>query len=37
MNNSKIKVVDLFCGVGGLSYGFAKDENFEIIATAVLM
>jgi len=32
MNNSKIKVVDLFCGVGGLSYGFAKDKNFEIIA-----
>ncbi len=32
MNNSKINVVDLFCGVGGLSYGFAKDINFEIIA-----
>ncbi len=30
--NSKIKVVDLFAGVGGLSYGFANDDNFEIIA-----
>ncbi len=28
----KIKVVDLFAGVGGLSYGFAKDDRFEIIA-----
>ncbi len=28
----KIKVIDLFCGVGGLSYGFAKDEDFEIVA-----
>jgi DNA (cytosine-5)-methyltransferase 1 len=28
----RIKVVDLFCGVGGLSYGFAKDLSFEIIA-----
>ncbi len=32
MNNKKIKVVDLFSGVGGLSYGFAKDKNFQIIA-----
>lgn len=28
----KLKVIDLFCGVGGLSYGFARDDNFEIIA-----
>lgn len=28
----KIKIVDLFAGVGGLSYGFANDSNFEIIA-----
>lgn len=28
----KIKVIDLFAGVGGLSYGFANDEAFEIIA-----
>lgn len=32
MSNKKLKVVDLFCGVGGLSYGFAKDKNFEIVA-----
>lgn len=29
---NKFKVLDLFAGVGGLSYGFANDENFEIIA-----
>ena len=28
----KIKVIDLFCGVGGLSFGFAHNEAFEIIA-----
>lgn len=28
----KLKVIDLFCGVGGLSYGFAHDDNFEIVA-----
>ncbi|MDO4224536.1 MAG: DNA cytosine methyltransferase [Bergeyella zoohelcum] len=28
----KIKVVDLFSGVGGLSYGFAHDDLFEIVA-----
>ncbi len=26
------KVVDLFAGVGGLSYGFAHDSDFQIIA-----
>lgn len=26
------KVIDLFCGVGGLSYGFARDDSFEIVA-----
>lgn len=31
-SNENIKVLDLFAGVGGLSYGFANDENFEIIA-----
>ena len=31
-NNKKLKVVDLFAGVGGLSYGFAHDYNFEIVA-----
>jgi DNA (cytosine-5)-methyltransferase 1 len=28
----KLKVIDLFAGVGGLSYGFAHDKHFEIIA-----
>lgn len=32
MNDKKIKVLDLFAGVGGLSYGFAHDERFEIVA-----
>jgi len=27
-----VKVIDLFCGVGGLSYGFAGNDNFEIVA-----
>lgn len=26
------KVIDLFAGIGGLSYGFAHDEDFDIIA-----
>lgn len=30
--NKKLKVIDLFCGVGGLSYGFTHDNNFKIIA-----
>lgn len=30
--NSKIQVVDLFAGVGGLSYGFANDDSFKVIA-----
>lgn len=28
----KLKVIDLFSGVGGLSYGFAHNDNFEIVA-----
>ena len=28
---SKFTVIDLFAGVGGLSYGFAKNDNFEIV------
>jgi len=28
----KLKVIDLFCGVGGLSYGFAHNDAFEIVA-----
>jgi DNA (cytosine-5)-methyltransferase 1 len=30
--NMKYKIIDLFSGVGGLSYGFANDDNFEIVA-----
>ncbi|MBU1289957.1 DNA cytosine methyltransferase [Patescibacteria group bacterium] len=30
--SKKIKIIDLFSGVGGLSYGFARDDNFEIVA-----
>lgn len=29
---SKLKVIDLFSGVGGLSYGFSHSEDFEIVA-----
>ncbi len=29
--SKKIKVLDLFAGVGGLSYGFSYDNNFEIV------
>jgi len=30
--SKKLKVIDLFSGVGGLSYGFAHNDNFEIVA-----
>ena len=29
---NKLKVIDLFSGVGGLSYGFAHNDSFEIVA-----
>lgn len=29
---SKYNIVDLFAGVGGLSYGFSKMPQFDIIA-----
>ena len=29
---SKYKIIDLFAGVGGLSYGFSKLPEFEIVA-----
>jgi len=32
LKKERIKIIDLFSGVGGLSYGFAHDKNFEIIA-----
>jgi DNA (cytosine-5)-methyltransferase 1 len=28
----RLKVIDLFSGVGGLSYGFAHNDSFEIVA-----
>lgn len=28
----KLKIIDLFSGVGGLSFGFAHNKNYEIIA-----
>ena len=31
IKNKKITVIDLFAGVGGLSYGFAKCDDFNII------
>ena len=31
IGNKKIKVVDLFCGIGGLSYGFVK-KGFDVVA-----
>ena len=27
----KLNVIDLFCGAGGLSYGFSKNESFNVI------
>ena len=27
----KLKVADIFCGAGGLSYGFANNRNFELV------
>jgi DNA (cytosine-5)-methyltransferase 1 len=32
MVTKKLKVIDLFCGVGGLSYSFSHNDNFEIVA-----
>ena len=26
----KINVIDIFCGAGGLSYGFYKNEKFKL-------
>jgi DNA (cytosine-5)-methyltransferase 1 len=28
---NKINVIDIFCGAGGLSYGFYKNKNFNLI------
>src|SRR3990167_3115378 len=32
IKSKKLKVIDLFSGVGGLSYGFAHNDGFEIVA-----
>jgi len=37
MQKKKIKVIDLFAGVGGLSYGFAQDPVYEIVAANELL
>ena len=31
MNSNTLKICDIFCGAGGLSYGFAKEKCFEIV------
>jgi len=30
-NTKQIKVIDVFCGAGGLSYGFYKNKNFNLL------
>lgn len=30
----KLKVIDLFCGIGGFSYGFEMTDNYEVICAA---
>jgi DNA (cytosine-5)-methyltransferase 1 len=37
MVKKKIKIVDLFAGVGGLSYGFSHDTDYEIVAANELL
>lgn len=32
MQNNKFKIVDLFAGAGGMSYGFEQQGNFEVVA-----
>ena len=32
--SKKIKVIDLFCGIGGFSYGFEMTNKFEVVAGA---
>ena len=30
----KYKVIDLFCGIGGFSYGFEMTDKFEVVVAA---
>jgi len=32
MSSKKLKIIDLFAGVGGLTYGFYHNKNFQVIA-----
>lgn len=34
MKNDKYSVIDLFCGIGGFSYGFEMTNHFEVILGA---
>lgn len=34
MSKEKFKCIDLFCGIGGFSYGFEMTNKFEVIVAA---
>lgn len=34
MKNEKLRVIDLFCGIGGFSYGFEMTKKFEVVVGA---
>ena len=34
MKENKYKVIDLFCGIGGFSYGFEMTNKFEVVVGA---
>ena len=34
MKKEKLKVIDLFCGIGGFSYGFEMTDKFKVIVGA---
>ncbi|WP_373544351.1 DNA cytosine methyltransferase [Chamaesiphon sp.] len=37
LDSTKRPVIDLFCGVGGLSYGFEMHEEFQVVAGVDLL
>lgn len=37
LDSTKRPVIDLFCGVGGLSYGFEMHEQFQVVAGVDLL